>query len=61
MLKAHQLSRDDPGILQAIAIFYMQRRQWDRALIYAERLVLLYPNAPGPRRLLKEIRRLRAQ
>lgn len=61
MLKAHQLSPDDPGILQALAIFYMQRRQWDRALIYAERLVLLYPNVPGPRQLLNQIRRLRAQ
>ncbi len=61
LLKAHRLSGSDPTILQALAIFYIQGRQWDRATTYAERLTLLYPNEPGSRRLLNQIREMKKQ
>ncbi len=53
---AHQIEPNDAGVLQALAIFYVQVRRWDRAATYAEQLVRLYPNAPGPRRMLQQIR-----
>jgi len=59
MLEAHRLNREDPGVLQALATFYAQQRQWDRAYPYAERLVRLYPSAPGPRQMLEQLEVLR--
>ena len=61
LLKAHRLTGSDASILQALSIFYMQGRQWDRATTYAERLTLLYPNEPGSRRLLNQIREMKKQ
>ncbi len=58
LLKAHRLSENDPSVLHALAIFYIQGRQWKRATIYAERLIRLYPNEPGPRRMLEQIQRM---
>ena len=46
-------------LLQALATYYLQQRQWDRAYAYVERLARLYPNAPGPRRMLLELEALR--
>ena len=57
--KADQLNRNDPDVLQALALFYAQQRQWERAYPYAERLVQLYPTAPGPQQLLRELQRLK--
>ena len=59
LLKAYRLSGNDPSILQAVAVFYIQDRQWDRAAIYAEKLTRLYPNEPGPRRMLEQINKAR--
>ena len=56
LLKAHQLEPRDARLLQALAIFYVQAQQWGQAATYAEQLVRLYPNAPGPQRLLRQIR-----
>ncbi len=61
LLKAHRLSANDPSILQALAIFYIQDRRWDRAIIYAEQLARLYPNEEEPRRLLEQINRARGR
>ncbi len=55
LLKAHQLDSHDPNIIYALAVFYMQQRQWDRALPYAEQLTHIYPGATEPRRLLNQI------
>jgi Flp pilus assembly protein TadD len=53
---AHQIEPNDANVLQALAIFYVQARRWDQAATYAEQLVHLYPNAPGPRQMLYQIR-----
>ncbi|MCK5139950.1 MAG: ammonia-forming cytochrome c nitrite reductase subunit c552, partial [Thermodesulfovibrionia bacterium] len=55
MIKAHQIDPRDPGIVQAIAIFYIQEKQWGKALPYAEQLVELVPDAEGPRQMLRQI------
>jgi predicted CXXCH cytochrome family protein len=59
LLEAHRLNRVDPSVLQALVSLYAQQRQWDRAYPYAERLVRLYPDAPGPRQMLQQLEALR--
>jgi tetratricopeptide (TPR) repeat protein len=59
LLEAHRLNGTDPGVLQALAAYYSQQRQWDRAYTNAERLVRLYPDAPGPRQMLMQLEALR--
>ena len=59
LLKAEGLNRNDPDVLQALAIFYAQQRRWDQAYPYAQRLVRLFPDAPGPRRMLEQLQALR--
>lgn len=54
---AHELAPSDGDILQALAGFHIQQGQWERAASYAEQLTNLTPDAPGPRRLLNQIRR----
>ncbi|MCZ6873009.1 MAG: tetratricopeptide repeat protein, partial [bacterium] len=56
LLKAYQLEPEDARVLQALAVFYIQAQQWGPAATYAEQLVRLYPNTPGPQRLLRQIR-----
>jgi tetratricopeptide (TPR) repeat protein len=53
---AHQIEPTDADVLQALTIFYVQARRWKQAATYAEQLVRLYPNAPGPRQMLDDIR-----
>ncbi len=53
---AHQIEPNDVSVLQALAIFYVQAQRWDEAATYTERLVRLYPNEPGPQRMLQQIR-----
>ncbi len=53
---AHQVAPRDASILEAVIIFYVQGRQWDQAETYAKRLVRLHPHAPGPQRMLQQIR-----
>jgi predicted CXXCH cytochrome family protein len=55
MLKAYETDQNDPGIVQAIAIFYIQEQSWKKALPFAERLVKLVPGAPGPEQMLKQV------
>jgi tetratricopeptide (TPR) repeat protein len=55
MIKAHEIDPGEPGIVQAIAIFYIQERQWEQALPFAEKLVKLVPKAPRPEQMLKQI------
>ncbi len=55
MLKAHEIDQQDPGIVQAIAIFYIQQEEWENALSYAEKLVKLAPDAASPKQMLKRI------
>jgi predicted CXXCH cytochrome family protein len=57
MLKAHAIDQQDPGIVQAIAIFYIQNQDWVNALPYAEKLVQLVPDEPSPKKMLKQIQR----
>jgi tetratricopeptide (TPR) repeat protein len=45
-----------PDIVNAMAVFYVQQGEWERALPHAERLVELLPGAPEPARLLGHIR-----
>ena len=57
LLQAFQLDPRDPDIVYATAAFYVQRKQWKRALPFAERLAELVPNDPGPPQLVASIRR----
>ena len=57
--KAHRLDRNDPEVLQALIILYAQQRLWEQAYPYAEQLARLYPDEPGPRRMLQEIETMR--
>ncbi len=57
LLQAFQIDPRDPDIVYATAAFYVQRKQWKRALSFAERLAEIVPNEPGPGRLVASIRR----
>lgn len=57
LLRAHELDREDPQILYALAVFYARERQFERALTYAQLLVERAPNEPGPRQLVERLRR----
>ena len=56
LLEADRLDRSDPDIVYAVTVFYMQQRQFNRALPYAERLARLVPDAPAPAEMLRTIR-----
>jgi tetratricopeptide (TPR) repeat protein len=56
MLNAYDIDRNDPGIVQALSIFYIQEKQWDKALPFAEKLVELMPKAPGPKQMVKQVK-----
>jgi predicted CXXCH cytochrome family protein len=56
ILKAYQIDQRDPAILQAVTIFYVQEKEWKKALPYAEQLAKLVPGVPGPEYMLKQIR-----
>lgn len=57
LLQAFQLDPRDADIAYAVAAFYVQHKQWKRALLFAERLAEIVPNEPGPRQLVASIRR----
>ena len=59
LLKAYRLDENDPSVIQALAILYIQGRHWDQAAKYARKLTKLFPNEPGPRRMLEQIDRAR--
>ena len=54
--KAEQVNPQDPEIVYALAVFYLQQHQPARALPYADRLVKLVPGQPGPLQMLQQIR-----
>jgi tetratricopeptide (TPR) repeat protein len=56
LLAAHRLGTRDPAIANALAIYYAQQERWEEALPFAEELLELAPEAPGPRQLLWQIR-----
>ena len=56
LLEADRVDPSDPDIGYAVTVFYIQQRQFNRALPYAERLVRLVPDAPGPAEMLHRIR-----
>jgi tetratricopeptide (TPR) repeat protein len=56
LLAAHAIAPDDPVILYAVVVLLVQTESFDRALPYAEQLVVLAPGAPGPQRLLERVR-----
>jgi hypothetical protein len=43
-------------MLLALSIFYIQEKQWDKALPFAEKLVELMPKAPGPKQMVKQVK-----
>jgi tetratricopeptide (TPR) repeat protein len=58
-LTAERLDRNNPDVLQALVAFYLQQRKWDQAYGYVERLVRLYPDAPEPLQLLRQLQVLK--
>jgi Flp pilus assembly protein TadD len=56
LLEAHRLEPADPDTLYALVILYMQQSDWNRAEPFAEDLVRLFPDAPGPLQMLRDIR-----
>jgi Tfp pilus assembly protein PilF len=58
MIRAYQIERRDPEIVQALAIFYIQEKQWEKALLYAQELVKLVPDAEEPEQMLKNIQQV---
>ena len=56
LLEASRLAPSDPDIVYAVTVFYTQQRRFNRALPYAEQLVRLVPDAPGPTEMLRGIR-----
>ncbi len=61
LLAAHRMHEASPEIVEALAIFYMQEGLWDRALVFADKLVALAPQAPGPREMARRIRAEKAR
>lgn len=61
LLAAHKLSPQSTDYLHALAIFYTQQKQWDRALASAKELTRLEPNNPNWGHLLAEIQRQASQ
>lgn len=57
LLQAFQLDPRDAAIVYATAAFYFQRKQWRRALPFAERLAEIAPNDPNVSQLIESIRR----
>jgi len=57
LLQALQLDPQDGDIVYALTAFYVQRRQWKRALPFAEQLVTISPADPRARELLEGIKR----
>ena len=55
LLSASQLEPENPKILNALAIFYLQDQQPKQALPFAKQLVKMFPAAPGPSQLLQKI------
>jgi len=57
LLQAFELDPRDAGIAYAAASFYMQRRQYARALPFAEQMAAISPEDPRSRQLVASLRR----
>ena len=56
LLAARGIDARDPAILRALAIFYMQDQDWERARTFAKELAAMAPpGAPGPAQMLERI------
>ena len=55
LLQAYRLVPTNGSFIQALAILHMQQGEWDLAQPFAEALVRLFPNEPGPRQMLARI------
>jgi uncharacterized protein HemY len=55
LLEALYLAPQAPEIVEALAQLFIKRSDWQRALTYADKLVKLVPNAPGPMQLLQYV------
>jgi predicted CXXCH cytochrome family protein len=55
LLKAYGIDQHDPDIVYALALLYMQQRQWPQALLYAEKLRTIRPDAPEPQQLVQRL------
>jgi len=55
LLRARDADPSDPEIVRAVAVFYVQRADWERARTYAQQLAALLPGAPGPIQMLQHI------
>ena len=58
--QANKLDPRDPQVVYALALFYVQQREWRRALPYAQRLAELAPGDPRARELLQQIQQASA-
>lgn len=56
LLKGNQMDPRSPDTLHALAIFYIQGQQWEKAFPFAQNMLELLPGAPGPKQLLQQIR-----
>lgn len=61
LLAAHEAAPSQPDYVRALAVFYAQRRDWQRAESFAARLVELSPNDPLAGDLAAEIARAARQ
>ena len=55
LLTARRVMPDDPNIVNELASHYMRDGKWQKALPYAQKLVELLPNSPGPPQMLEKI------
>jgi hypothetical protein len=55
LTEAYGLDPRDPDIVNALALFHVQRSEWKEALAYAKQLVELTPGAPGPPEMVAHI------
>ena len=44
-----------PDFLHALAVLYVQQKQWDRAAPIAQQLITMYPTVPDFHRLMRHI------
>jgi Flp pilus assembly protein TadD len=56
LLRAHELDRGDPGIVYALAIFYLQQQSESQAVLYGQRLAALARGDAGTGELLQRLR-----
>src|SRR5690606_30572791 len=56
LLNAYRLEPDQPDYLNALSVYYLQRRQWNEALPFTERLLEQFPGEAELNRRMELIR-----